>query len=281
MSTSLAGTAEETLAIIERGAYTAPTGRAVDVRAAVDAAVRGSVLYRPDAIDALWEARAHAAAARFSVEVTTETTGEAGRRLVQREGVARVVALNFASAKNPGGGFLGGAKAQEEDLARCSALYACLRAHRAYYDANRAHRSMLYTDHVIYSPDVPFFRDERLRLLDEPFALSILTAPAPNAGEALARDPTVSDEIRRVLDARARKVLAVAAAHGHRCLVLGAWGCGVFRNDPVEVAAAFAGALAEPRLGGAFERVVFAVYDRGGGRNIRAFERQFGVVAPY
>jgi uncharacterized protein (TIGR02452 family) len=197
---------------------------------------------------------------------------------VQSERVERVVALNFASAKNPGGGFLGGAKAQEEDLARCSALYPCLRGQRGYYDANRAAPSLLYTDHVIYSPDVPFFRDERLRLLDEPFLLSIITAPAPNAGEVLARDPALGGEIRRVLDARARKVLAVAAAERHRCLVLGAWGCGVFRNDAVEVAAAFAGALDDERLRGAFERVVFAVYDRGGGRNLRAFERQFGAV---
>src|SRR6185312_12808515 len=104
--------------------------------------------------------------------------------LVARECEPHVVALNFASAKNPGGGFLGGAKAQEEDLCRCSALYTCQLTQSAYYEVNRATSSMLYTDNIIYSPDVPFFRDDRLQLLDEPFTVSIITAPAPNAGQA-------------------------------------------------------------------------------------------------
>jgi uncharacterized protein (TIGR02452 family) len=186
-----------------------------------------------------------------------------------------VLALNFASAKNPGGGFLGGAKAQEEDLARCSALYPCLLAQPDYYTVNRAEPSLLYTDHLIYSPEVPFFRDEGLELLERPFQPSILTAPAPNAGEALRREPDLRPRIREVLQARALKVLQVAAHHGHRTLVLGAWGCGAFRNDPHEAAEAFALALAA--LPGAFERVVFAVYERKGeGPNLRAFRERFG-----
>lgn len=268
---SLAGAAKETLAAIERGAYPAPSGAQVVLRESIDAAIAGTVLYTPEALDRLAPDGRGASSAR--IEVTGETTAEAGSRLAQTEQVPRVVALNFASAKNPGGGFMGGAKAQEEDLARCSALYPCLLRQRGYYDANRSFPSLLYTDHIIYSPDVPFFRDRRLNFLEQPFPLSIITAPAPNAGEALARDPSVAAELRRVLDARALKVISVAAAHRHRCLVLGAWGCGVFRNDPAHVAQAFADALA--RFAGSFDRVVFAVRDPGG-RNIAAFQRQFG-----
>jgi uncharacterized protein (TIGR02452 family) len=267
--------AKQTLAVIERGGYTSPSGREVSLRTEIDAAIAGTCLYRPGDFDALAARDARATAAPPRIEVTAETTAEAGRRLVHGEREAHVVALNFASAKNPGGGFLGGAKAQEEDLARCSALYRCLTTQRVYYDENRAHPSLLYTDHIIYSPAVPFFRDERLQLLDEPFLLSIITSPAPNAGEHLRRNPQAHDEIRATLESRARKVLAVAAAHGHRCLVLGAWGCGVFRNDPVVVAEAFAGALAEPWLAGAFDRVVFGVHDRAG-HNFRAFSQRFG-----
>jgi uncharacterized protein (TIGR02452 family) len=209
------------------------------------------------------------------VEVTPEKTGEASRRLIEQESVEDVLALNFASARNPGGGFLGGAKAQEEDLARCSALYACLVTQPAYYEANRAEASLLYTDHLIYSPGVPFFRDEQLELLERPFHISIITSPAPNAGEVLRKDPSSRSRIREVLRSRALQVLRVAASRGHRALVLGAWGCGVFRNDPVEAAEAFAAALGA--LPGAFDRVVFAVYERGGeGPNLRAFRERFG-----
>lgn len=263
---SLVDVAKDNLTIFERGTYRAPSGREVSVRDAVVRAVAGTVLYRPGE-----PAQSPAQPARaLRVEVTDESTGQAARRLVQAERVPRVVALNFASARQPGGGFLTGAKAQEEDLARCSALYPCLLTQRAFYDANRAHGSHLYTDHVIHSPDVPFFRDERYGLIETPFAVSIITAPAPNAGEYLRREPGGTAHVRAALERRAAQVLAVARAEGHACVLLGAWGCGVFRNDPAEVADVFGNALTE--AGGAFERVVFAVYDRRPGQTtLRAF----------
>jgi uncharacterized protein (TIGR02452 family) len=274
---SLTDLAKHTLDVIAQGSYQSPSGATVVLRERIDAAVRGSVLYRPADLDALWARLPAGSGAPPRVEVTAETTTAAARRLTQDERLFGVCALNFASAKNPGGGFLGGAKAQEEDLARCSALYPCLLAQREYYDANRAHDSMLYTDHLIYSPDVPFFRDDRLELLESPYLLSILTAPAPNAGEALRRDSSAGPAIRAVLSARAGKVLAVAAARGHRCLVLGAWGCGVFRNDPEQVAEIFATWLADPRFSGAFDRVIFAIYDRRPDQPaLRPFASRFG-----
>lgn len=270
----LTSIAAETVQIASRGEYTAPSGATVRIRDRVLAAVKGTMLYRPGSLDA-WEPKERLDRPA-AIQVTGETTGAAGRRLIEQEGEARVMALNFASAKNPGGGFLRGAKAQEEDLARCSALYASLVEQRDYYDQNRACGSFLYTDHIIYSPDVPFFRDEQHALLDRPFALSIITAPAPNAGEAFQRDDATDQEIRAALERRADMVLAAAGAHGHRCLVLGAWGCGVFRNDPREVADVFARCLGSPRFRGAFSRVVFAVYDRGDDRpNYRAFQERF------
>ena len=279
MKQPLVQTAEETLAILAAGAYVAPSGKAVAFGAQVDAAVRGTKTLPPNEVDALVAGlRAGAAPSPPPrIEVTAETTAQAGRRLVEREGETRVAALNFASARRVGGGFLTGAKAQEEDLCRCSALFACLREQHAYYEANRAEPSHLYTDHLVYSPDVPFFRDDALALLEQPFLLSILTSPAPNAGAAHAQDPAVGPALHAALERRARQLLAVAAAEGHRTLVLGAWGCGAFRNDPDAVAPVFARLLAEEPLRGAFGRVVFAVYDSGG-RNRAAFSRTFAAT---
>ncbi len=271
----LAGTAKETLQIVAESGYFSPSGRRVAL--SVQRALEGTVLFRPEELDRLVaESPSHdGTSSACRIDVTAETTAEAGARLF-REGLRHVLALNFASAKNPGGGFLGGAKAQEEDLARCSALYSCQLTQRTYYDANRACGSMLYTDHMIYSPDVPFFRSDRLELLEEPFELSVLTAPAPNAGEHLRRHRGDGATVTSVLEARAARVLAVARAKNHRVLVLGAWGCGVFRNDPSIVADVFAKHLASAAFSGAFERIVFAVYDRSAaGATLAAFRARF------
>jgi uncharacterized protein (TIGR02452 family) len=270
----LVDVANETLQIVESGTYTPPAGAPVSIADAVARAVSGTCLHRPG--DPLELPDPGPSAAPRAVEVTGETTAAAARRLVEGEGLAHVAALNFASGKNAGGGFLRGAKAQEEDLARCSALYTCLVTQPDYYAANRASGTMLYTDHIIYSPGVPFFRDDRLELLPAPFLASMITAPAPNAGEHLARRPGERAEIHAALERRAERVLRVAAVHGHRALVLGAWGCGVFGNDPAEVADVFARLLDAPPFARAFDRVVFGVYDRSRERaTLRAFEERF------
>nr|WP_276082615.1 TIGR02452 family protein [Nannocystis poenicansa] len=261
---------KETVAIVDRGDYVVG-GQVVTIADAVREAVAGTVLYRPEDFAAV--PRPEAAGSGMTLEVWADTTGGAARRLVE-EGASGVAALNFASAKNPGGGFLGGAKAQEEDLARCSALYHCLRSAPGYYTANRAEPSMLYTDHVIWSPGVPFFRDEQLHLLARPFRVGLVTAPAPNAGEHLHRKAGGRPAIRAALERRAERVLRVLAHQHQQVLVLGAWGCGVFRNDPAEVAEVFVRLLTAPPYAGAFTRVVFAIYDRSKDRStLRAFER--------
>lgn len=276
---SLTGIASNTVAISQRGTYTAEDGSSVDIRTQLQAAVAGTELYRPADFEALRVTDVARASMPTRFEVTDETTGAAGRRLVEREGERGVVALNFASARNPGGGFLGGAKAQEEDLARCSGLYVCQLTTPAYYAANRAQASMLYTDHLIYSPEVPFFRDEDHALLAAPFLLSIITSPAPNAGEAVRNGRAEGHLVPAALARRAKQVLTVAATKGHRVLVLGAWGCGVFRNEPRRVAETFFDLLRSPDFAGVFDRVVFPIYDRSRpSATRRAFEEAAGLA---
>ncbi len=265
--------AEETLGIVEAGGYAAPSGVWRAIQPAIDAAVAGTRLRRPDDHPDLSLAAAPGGARTRVVEGTTQAWA---RRLVQDEGREDLALLNFASARNPGGGFLNGARAQEEDLARCSALYACQLTQPGYYEANRSEASLLYTDHLIYSPRVPFFRERSRELLEEPFLASVVTAPAPNAGQVLRRDPAAGPAIEATLRRRAGQVLAFARDEGHRTLLLGAWGCGVFRNDPVVVADAFGRWLEREPFATAFDEVVFAVYDPTPEQpNLRAFQRRF------
>ncbi|MEM6925590.1 MAG: TIGR02452 family protein [Myxococcota bacterium] len=270
---SLRGTAQETLRICEEGGYEAPSGAWRTIEDELVAAVDRTRLYRPGDHPRLSLADG---TSRARVRVDEGTTQAWARALVQDEGRRDLVLLNFASARNPGGGFLNGARSQEEDIARASALYPCLLGAPGYYEANRETRSLLYTDHVIYSPRVPFFRERNRRLLETPFLASVITAPAPNAGQVLRRDPTAGPEIEATLRRRAGQVLAVARDRGHRRVLLGAWGCGVFRNDPEVVADAFGAWLGREPFAEAFDEVRFAIYDPTRAQpNLGAFQRRF------
>ncbi|MBX7223555.1 MAG: TIGR02452 family protein [Blastocatellia bacterium] len=273
---SLKGIAKQTLQILDTGFIVTELGEQLSLEPALSQAVDRTRLYQPHQTEACLNHLVGRPGPPPAIEVTSETTQAAARRLVESESISDLVLLSFASARNPGGGFLNGAKAQEEDLSRCSGLYRCLLTQPAYYEANRANDSVLYTDHMIYSPCVPWFRTRSRDVPDTVFLASVITAPAPNAGVALQRDPHCGPALDAVLRRRAGMVLAVAAQEGHRNVLLGAWGCGVFRNNPVQVADAFGEWLRSERFAGWFDRVVFAVYDRTPQQGtLAAFQKQF------
>lgn len=281
--------AEETEQILRTGRYHGPAGE-VDLTGSLKRAVSGTVLHAPD--DPLPPAEpsdtepsntepsdikptdTKPGNTKTTIEVSGESSLAAARRLVDAA-AGPVLCLNFASARNPGGGFSTGARGQEESLARASGLMACLRTVPRYYEVHNRLRDPLYTHHVVYSPQVPVFRDDTGALLPEPYPVTILTSAAPNA-TAMAGEPDRLARIPEAITERIARVLAVAAAYGHDRLVLGAWGCGAFGNDPEVVAGAFAAQLG-PGGGFAtrFEHVVFAILRSAESANLTAFRRRF------
>jgi uncharacterized protein (TIGR02452 family) len=270
--------ARETVSILESGAYRRPDGHTVAIGATLALACRRTVLYRPEEYTALLAQIADLPSqASTTLAVTRKTTLAAARDLIRNH--TTVACLNFASAKNPGGGFLNGAAAQEESLARASGLYAVLNTQPEFYAYHRRHETALYSNHVIFSPAVPVFRDDGDRLIDQPWYTGFITAAAVNAGVVRQNERDVAADIEPVMESRTRMVLAVAAANQCAALVLGAWGCGVFRNDPAMIAGIFARVLAEPPFQRRFRHIEFAIYDRGRtGTNLAAFEQVFGAV---
>jgi uncharacterized protein (TIGR02452 family) len=270
-------TAEETLLILERGWYDHPEAGRVWIADDLARAAAGTRMWSPeesrDALDKIPAQQDAGMAVR--IEVTNETSLAAARRLGDPVGC-----LNFASAKNPGGGFRGGAQAQEESLARSSGLYQCLLQAPEFYAFHRSQRDLRYSDRMIFSPSVPVFRDDDGALLARPCPVSFVTAAAPNAG-ALGPGHPHAPALPGVLSERAAKVLAVFWVSGLRRLVLGAWGCGVFRNSPETVAAAFARHLgAGGAFCGRFDQVTFAVLDRAPGTpTLRSFAAAFEALA--
>lgn len=233
---------------IERGYYLGPDGVPVDWSEAVEAAVHAKRSIPP-----LYGLPQRGAVnfPRTKVEITNETTMAAASRLTQLG--ERTLALNFANGVTPGGGFLTGSRAQEEVLCRSSALFATLN-NDPMYKAHSVRRLPDSTDWAILSPRVPFFRLDDGTPLPAPWPLDVLTCAAPYA-------PTVGAERSAdLLEARIGRVLAIARATGYVSLVLGAWGCGAYGNDPARTAHDFRAALEGP-YAGAFAHVVFAITD--------------------
>lgn len=185
------------------------------------------------------------------------------------------LAMNFANAHNPGGGFKLGANAQEEALCRCSTLYASITSKEAskMYLYNNTHLSTVESDYMLYSPNVCVFRDEQCELLEEPFMASVITLPAPNRfGAAMF---VANRDIEETMTRRIRIMLRIAAKNGHKNLVLGAWGCGAFGNKPEDVSNYFKKVLIDEEYGRCFDEVCFAIYGRTDGKNIRVFRERF------
>ena len=272
--------AGETVEILKRESYQAPDGRDISLAAELRDCLENTRCYTPEQLDALRkQVRAQPAAfTQTRLEVSGETTLEAAARLAGSGDFARLGVLNFASAKSPGGGFLGGAQAQEESLARSSGLYQSLLACRAYYEFHRSHPSCLYSDHMIFSPGCPVFRTDDGALLERPYRVDFITSPAPNAGAIRRNEPSSVGKIKPILRQRSGKLLSLAAFHRCDALILGAWGCGVFQNDPAMVADAFFDHLKpETAFQGRFRLVLFAVLDPSAGQaTLAAFRERFG-----
>lgn len=210
------------------------------------------------------------------IAVTRHSSFEAAQKLHIAHPNKRIAVLNFASATNPGGGVKHGSSAQEEALCRCSTLYPTLNQRKMweqYYTANRAEKNVLHTDACIYSPDVIVFKssDSIPKTLpsQEWFNVDVITCAAPNLRTDVSnRFNTESgnaqiisdDDLYKLHLQRAKHILAITAANKVNFFVLGAFGCGAFRNNPRVVAQAFFDALEEYING--FDLVEFAIYCR-------------------
>jgi uncharacterized protein (TIGR02452 family) len=270
--------AKETLDIIKAGRYISRYGQRIDVQSEIASSVTSSILYRENEFDnVLADAERKIKVLDYNTNIQVENISvlKSASALTSRK--YKTGCLNFASAKNPGGGFLNGAQAQEESLALSSILYATQMKNFELYEHNHLRHSYLYSDHMIYSPDVVVFRNDEGDLLENPYLLSIITSPAVNIAAMKINKPEEMREAEATMLGRVNKILALFVHYGIRHLILGAWGCGVFQNKPEDIAALFARYLNPAgKYGRCFEQVCFAVYDKSKNlENISAFRKQF------
>lgn len=222
-----------------------------------------------------------------NIVVSKKRTYEAAN-VYTRQGL-RTAILNFASASNPGGGVVNGSSAQEESLCRCSTLYFCLNTQEMwdrFYTPHRKERNSLHNDDCIYTPGVTVFKSDtdEPKLLPERawYKVDVLSSAAPNLRPQPSNQMNPNDGERRIkisdenLKAlhykRLHRILSIAAANNDQAIILGAFGCGAFMNNPEIVAAAAKETIRE--FMNAFKTIEFAVYCRqDDDTNYRCFQK--------
>lgn len=207
----------------------------------------------------------------------------------------KVAVHNFASASNPGGGVTRGASAQEECLCRCSGLYFSLNDSlmwEGFYKPHRIAQNPLHNDDIIYTPAVTVFKSDTAypKLLAEKdwYEVDVITCAAPNLRKRPGNSYNLGDgnkevrikdsELMKLHEKRLRRILDIAVFEGAETVILGAFGCGAFSNNPEVVARAAKNVL--PSYLYAFKNIEYAVYcSPGNDRNFKIFERVLKCLA--
>lgn len=205
---------------------------------------------------------------RAKIIVTKSSSFDAARKY------NNVAVLNFASATTPGGGVTKGSFAQEECLCRCSTLYCSLtecEMLNQFYIPHRNGLNALHNDDIIYTPGVVIFKSDAYTNLYQNKTVNVITCAAPNLREkpanaynnesSNAKIEISDEELLKLHERRGRAILKTAHYFGNDNVILGAFGCGAFKNDPKIVAQAYKNIL--PEFNHAFKTIEFAVFCKG------------------
>lgn len=178
---------------------------------------------------------------KSNISVIDSDTVSAGIRFSL---LGKTALLNMASDKKPGGGVRNGARAQEESLFRCSNLSEVIST--SYYP--------LKEDECLYTSDAVFFKDFNYEYI-KPTEIDVITMAAINLNGIEITD--FKQYIKTTKD-KIRLIFSLAIKNEVKNIILGAWGCGVFKNNPNQIATLFREVLDEG-YNSHFDNVVFAI----------------------
>lgn len=203
----------------------------------------------------------------FATEICVIDTDSVSA-IMSEDSDTHMAVLNFASYKEAGGRFIDGSSAQEESLCHESFLYNVLSQFHFYYSTNcKAKNKALYKNRALYSKDIYFIKNNEVKKCD------VITCAAPNL-TAAREYCNVSDAVNtKELTSRCDYVLDILAEQKAETIILGAYGCGVFGQNPEEVARIFKNLLYS-KYQGVFKKVVFAI-PNGTNGNLSAFNKIF------
>ena len=200
----------------------------------------------------------------YNIIITPDRTLEAVQKYyASKDKKRKIGVLNFASAKHPGGGVWSGARSQEESLCRASTLYSCLSTEflQDNFYSYHMEKKREYSDRIIYTPNVLVFKtDDNVfaEMLGEKdwYKIDVISCAAHNQ-KAYKVD---YEKLKKINYDKIKAIIECAAENNVDNLILGAYGCGAFGNDPHLVSKIFKKILIDEEYYKYFENIHFAIF---------------------
>ncbi|EAX88711.1 hypothetical protein TVAG_435520 [Trichomonas vaginalis G3] len=262
--------AQSCLRACVNGFYTNYKGERVNIEDQINYCLANTKSYPPN-YD--FKEISHDGNCKGIIEIRRESTLDALYRLREIEGKESVCGLNFANPSSPGGGFMRSARAQEETLCRSSALYYSLIQKLDFYEYNIRAGDLFSSSYCIFSPECPTWKIGNYKVLDKPFNVSYITSAAVIAVYAKEGQ---KEEIDKANDEKIYSILRCAIENGVKNLVLGAYGCGAFQNNPKTISLMFKKYLIDENMKSHFDYISFSIIGFPD-TNLNIFSETFGI----
>ncbi len=165
--------------------------------------------------------------------------------------------LNMANDSKPGGGYMKGARAQEEMLFRRSSLPLLQETLENRY----INKNLLLSEHrCVVVKDVDFFRKTANcdYEFETPVKIDVLFMAAINTPNLSPQNEIFGKELEST-QRRIEMIFKVAIIRGYKAICLGALGCGAFNNPPRQIASIFKKAC--DKYGKYFREIFFAILE--------------------
>jgi len=255
---------EETIKDAEKGTYT-HENNTIEINQYDTAMIEGTTFYEQKVELDDSDCMVHY---ETQIDVTNNDTLYEAKKLIE-EGYKPLV-LNMASERIPGGGVLKGSSAQEENIFRRTNIYKAL---YRYHDVGKQFNITRDEKHsyplnekygAIYTPYVTVFKEgeDKKYQYTKPYNIGVITLPSVRCPK-LTKDKLhyAEKETEEIIIEKIKQLLNIAIKHKYNALVLGAFGCGAFKNPPKEMARIFADVLTEEEYEGRFKKIHFAILE--------------------
>jgi len=246
------------------------------LKKSIENSIKNTILYKEDFKFDL--SQNNQKSNKYNISISKYRTFQCIKHFFLKNKNLKNCVLNFANAYFPGGAALSGARAQEESLCRASTLYPCLNTPYLKENYYKYHSQKKHeTNRLFYIPRIIVFKTDEnnfpeLMKENDWYELDVITCAAHNQQAKELNNI----EIFNLNYDRIKQILGSAISNNVDNIVLGAFGCGVFSNDPKIISRVFKKLLIDEEYYKYFINIHFAIFSsKNDSPNLIEFKNTF------